>query len=429
MPTVTVAGASNQIVTLSYTVQDAVGAAQALASTITDDITAEAIVPVDYTGSAPPEMANGALYVASSGSVITQPVGYDVVVLSSGGPNTVLGSAGSFDRILADSGDLIYVFGTGSSGTVVAGDGNNYITTGPTTAGGLFNVIVGAGTNVVAIEGGSGTVATGTGSDAIALGDSNSLVYVAGQATITGSVTGTPGLAGSDTINAGAGQLQVLGYASDLTFVGGSGSATVDGGSGSDTIVLNQESGFFKAGTRGNSLLNGGDMGATLQGSANGDELVAGPAGLATSAAPQVLMAGPGNETLQGSGATGPTQYFAGNNATVNGDTFYAQTAIAASDQSTVFGSTGFSTVTGSGNVTYEFVNGQAGGGIETITNFDPATDTVRLYNYADGEAQAAISGAIVNPPGTTGTIVVLSDNTRILFQGYTGGFSGNTLA
>ncbi len=250
-----------------------------------------------------------------------------------------------------------------------------------------------------------------------------------GQATITGSVTGTPGLAGSDTINAGAGQLQVLGYASDLTFVGGSGSATVNGGSGSDTIVLNQESGFFKAGTGGNSLLNGGDMGATLQGSANGDELVAGPAGLATSAAPQVLMAGPGNETLQGSGATGPTQYFAGNNATVNGGTFYAQTAIAARDQSTVFGSTGFSTVTGSGNVTYEFVNGQAGGGIETITNFDPATDTVRLYNYAEGEAQAAISGAIVNPPGTTGTIVVLSDNTRILFQGYTGGFSGNTLA
>ncbi len=429
MPTVTVAGANNQVVSLNYSVQDAVAAAQSLANTIQADVQSGAMLPVNYDGSVPPATTSGALFVSTSEANVTQPVGYNTVVLGGGGTTAVQGSASSFVRVLADSGNLSYTFGSGSSGTVVAGDGNNYITTGPTSTGGLFNVIVGAGTNTIALEGGSGKVATGAGSDSISLGTGNVRVYAGGSATIAGSSVGTAGAAGSDTINAGGGTLQVWGLNSNLTFVGGSGSATVIGGAGSDTIVLNQEMGVFQAGTGGNSLLVGGDMGATLIGTANGDELVAGSGRFATAAAPQVLIAGPGNETLQGGGATGPTEYFAGNNATVGGATFYAQTSISASDHSTVFGSTGFSTVTGSGNVTYEFVNGQAGGGMETITNFDPTVDSVRLYNYGAGAVAAAVQGATVNPPGTTGTVVTLSDNTRILFQGYTGGFNGNTIA
>jgi hypothetical protein len=155
---------------------------------------------------------------------------------------------------------------------------------------------------------------------------------------------------------------------------------------------------------------------------ANGDQLVA-----ATNGA-EWLQAGAGNETLNGASSTANNTYYTGQNATVNGDTFYAVTQVATgSGNSTVMGSTGASTVTaGPGGTTYTFVQGQAAGGTMTITDFNPSKDAVRLYGYASGAAQSAISGAQVT---SSGTVVTLSDNTKITFLGYTGGFNGNSLA
>ncbi len=220
--------------------------------------------------------------------------------------------------------------------------------------------------------------------------------------------------------------------------MGGTGTVTVQGVGGSDTIFANGSTGLFATGTAGNSYVQGGNTAATavsafsdsgglhvtsgqvLVGIANGDELIAAVYGA------EVLHAGAGNETLNGSYSTANNTYYAGNNAGVNGGTFFAVTQISTgAGNSTVFGSTGYSTVTaGPGSTTYEFVQGQAGGGAMTITNFNPAKDQVRLFGYAPGAAQSALAGAQVS---SSGTAITLSDNTRIMFQGYAGGFPGSS--
>lgn len=448
MPSVTVLGANSQSVLLNFTVNDATLAAQALASTITSDVQAGRLTPVNFTGGTPPPQANGALFVSTTGVTLQQPTGYDVLVSNAPGQIAVLGSAGTQERIVAGSGGLIYYFGAASSGTVVAGDGNNYVTnadpfTGVVpTSGGVYNVIVGAGNNTIALQSGQSTVSTGTGQNAVALGTSNSVVYASGgQTTVFGDVVQTdPPGSGSDTVYAGAGYVSVYGGFSNFTFVGGTGTVTVQGVGGSDTVFANGSTGLFASGTAGNSRIMGGNTSATavtsfvdagglhvtsgqvLVGIANGDVLTAGQTGA------ELLQAGAGNETLDGSGSTGNNAYYTGNNANVNGATFYAVTQVTTgAGTSTVFGSTGFSTVTaGSGNTTFEFVQGLAAGGTMTITNFDPAHEQVRLYGYAAGTAQAAIAGAQVAGGSTT---ITLSDNTRIVFQGYTGGLNGNSFA
>lgn len=448
MATVTVLGANNQTVTLTYGSNETAATAQALANTIVTDLQNGTLTPVAFTGAALPSESNAALFVSTAGVLLSQPSGYDVLVDNAPGQIAVVGNAGGNERVQAGDGGLIYYFGAASSGTVVSGDGNTYITnadpgTGTIPAsGGVYNVTVGAGSNTVALESGQSTISTGAGVDAVALGTSSSQVNAAGgETTVFGDVASgaTPG-SGSDTVNAGAGYVSVYGGYSNFTFVGGTGTVTVQGVGGSDTVFANGSTGLFASGTAGNSLIQGGNSSATavstfsdssgfhvtsgqvLVGIANGDQLVAAATGA------EALHAGAGNETLNGSGSTADNNYFAGNNANVNGGTFYAVTQIATgSGTSTVFGSTGFSTVTGgSGSNTYEFVQGQASGGTMTITNFDPAKDQVRLYGYAAGTSQAAVAGDQVT---SGGTVVTLSDNTRITFQGYTGGFNGNTFA
>ena len=446
MPTVTVLGANNQTVSLNYSSNDTALAAQALATTIATDLQSGRLTPVAFTGGALPTETNAALFVSSTGVLVQQPSGYNVLVDDAPGQIAVVGNAGAQERVQAGSGGLIYYFGAASSGTVVSGDGNTYVTNAnPNTgaipaSGGIYNVTVGAGSNTIALETGRSTVSTGLGLDAVALGTSSSEVNAAGgETTVFGDVKqgDAPGT-GSDTVNAAAGYVSVYGGYSNFTFMGGTGTVTVQGVGGSDTIFANGSTGLFATGTAGNSYIQGGNTSATvvstfsdsnglhvtsgqvLVGIANGDQLIAAVSGA------EVLHAGGGNETLNGSYSTANNIYYAGNNADVNGGTFYALTQISTgAGSSTVFGGTGFSTVTaGPGSTTYEFVQGQAGGGGMTITNFDPAKDQVRLYGYASGAAQSAIAGEQVS---SSGTVVTLSDNTRITFQGYTGGFQGNS--
>lgn len=449
MPTVTVLGANSQPVSLSYAASDTAFAAQVLANTIMTDLQAGALTAVNYTGGTLPAQSNAALVVSgAAGGLVQQPSGYNVLVDNAPDQIAVLGPSGSAQRVLAADGGLLYYFGTASSGTVLAGDGNNFVTnTDPNTGampatGGVYNIILGNGNNVVSLERGQSTIATGTGMNLVALGKSNSQVNaVGGQTTIIGDVS--PGAApgsGSDTVNAGGGFVSVYGGFSNLTFVGGTGTVTVQGAGGSDTVFANGSTGLFAAGVAGNSVIVGGNTGAAavstfvdasgfhvtsgqvLVGIANGDQLVAGQSGA------EYLQAGAGNETLNGSQSTGDNTYFAGNNVNFPDGTFYAVTQISTgAGASTVFGGSGFSTVTaGSGNTTFSFVQGVAAGGTMTVTNFDPAHEQVRLYNYAAGTAAAAVAGAQVGPGGT---VVTLSDNTRIVFQGYTGGLNGNSIA
>lgn len=449
MATVTVLGANSQAVLLNYS-ENAVGlASQALADTISSDVQSGRLTPVTFTGGTPPGQANGALYVLNTPAAAVQlPGGYKVLVDNAPGQVAVFGAAGGVQRVVAGNGGLLYYFGAASAGSVIAGDGNNYVTntdpnTGrPPTVGSVYNVILGDGANTIALENGQSTIATGTGLNLIALGSSSSQVYAAGgETTVIGDTApgAVPG-SGSDTITAGGGFVSVYGGFSNFIFVGGTGTVTVQGAGGQDTIFANGATGLFASGTAGNSAITGGSTGAAvvstfvdsggfhvtngqvLVGIANGDQVFAGLSGA------EYLQAGAGTETLDGSGSTGSNTYFTGQNVNFSSGTFYAVTQVTTgAGASTVFGSTGFSTVTaGSGGATFTFVQGVAGGGVMTVTNFNPAQDQVRLYNYGGSAAQAAVAGAQVGAGGTT---VTLSDNTRIVFQGYTGGFNGSSFA
>ena len=219
MPTVTVLGANNQTVLLNYSSNDTALAAQALASTIASDLQGGQLTPVAFTGGALPTVTNAALFVSATGVLLHQPSGYNVLVDDAPGQIAVVGNAGAQERVQAGSGGLIYYFGAASSGTVVSGDGNTYVTNANPdtsaipTSGGVYNVTVGAGSNTVALETGRSTISTGLGLDAVALGTSSSEVNAAGgETTVFGDVNqgDTPG-SGSDTVHAGAGFVSVYG--------------------------------------------------------------------------------------------------------------------------------------------------------------------------------------------------------------------------
>lgn len=128
MPTVTVLGANNQTVSLNYSSNDAALAAQALATTIATDLRSGQLTPVAFTGGTLPTESNAALFVSTTGVLLQQPSGYDVLVDDAPGQIAVIGNAGAQVRVTAGSGGLIYYFGAASSDTVVSGDGNTYIT-------------------------------------------------------------------------------------------------------------------------------------------------------------------------------------------------------------------------------------------------------------------------------------------------------------
>ena len=71
----------------------------------------------------------------------------------------------------------------------------------------------------------------------------------------------------------------------------------------------------------------------------------------------------------------------------------------------------------GTGADLYEFINGHAGGS-DVITNFmAPKGDLVDLDGYAANQVDLALANATVAGGSTT---IMLSDSTRITFQGVT---------
>ena len=118
-----------------------------------------------------------------------------------------------------------------------------------------------------------------------------------------------------------------------------------------------------------------------------------------------MLVAGAGNETLSGIGATSGVDYFAGSGNTLIG---------LGKGNDVVFGGSGNATVLGgAGADLYAFTNGR-GGGSTAIAGFDPAKgDRITLQGYAPGTVRQALATATTTSNGYT---LTLSDNTRILF-------------
>jgi Ca2+-binding RTX toxin-like protein len=415
MPTVTVAGATNQVFGVSYSATDAAGGARTLANIITQQVRSGAAGPFTVYDGSNSRTATGVLAVSSVDNLMALGAGVKDVIVNGGNgdgaqANSIIGAAGmSGVNVLADGGGLYYFTGAGSTGKIVAGDGNNVIGTA-TAGGGAFTIQTGSGNDIILALTGNNTIAAGTGMNRIFLGTGNNVVFSSGADTIAGAA-GTsptaPGAGGSDTIAVtGSNSDLVFGRTSNIYFINGSGQSTVSGGTGSDTVFAGAGGGEFFAGSGGNSVLVGGAGKATFVGTANGDNLQAG------GSLGDVLLAGAGNETLTGSNSTGNDTFRAGTGS---------DALILGSGSDTVIAYTGSATVYGgTGTFLFAAVNGSAGG-TDVLTNFDVAKgDRVGLFNYGPNAVQAALATATVNTAGTGATTITLSDNTKITFNGVT---------
>jgi Ca2+-binding RTX toxin-like protein len=385
MTIVTVTGASNSTVALSYDTAAAANLATQLAYAISQGVQAGTIKAAQSPG-LPPPLPTGTvgLWAQTTPGLTVLPAGYaDVSVADSvngsavaPGSRVIFGSGDANESILLGKAGVTFVASAGS-GTVAGGGGNDRIVIGGSSAGN-WNITLGNGDDTV--------LATGTGTQIVnAGGGHNQIVLGAGPAQVQ--------LGGDDTVSGGSGPATIAGVgdtralvyggSGDLTYIGGSEAATIFGGSGSDTFFGGSGPDIFHGGTAGNNLIMGGSGAATLYGGGNGDQLFAGsPTG-------QVLHAAGGNETLTGG---------SGN------DTF--------------FGSAGNDTVrTGGGTDSFLFVNHQSGG-TELIVDFNTATEALTLQGYAAGEAANAFNTAKL--VGGSSTVITLSDNTQITLQGIT---------
>ncbi len=238
------------------------------------------------------------------------------------------------------------------------------------------------------------------------------------------------------------------------------GSFTVQGGTGSVTVFGGNESGAFYAGSAGNNVIIAGvdltrydaynhlytdaqgrefaiaglPAPVTIVGGGSNDILFAN--GTANGTGSNFIIAGAGNETLTGSGASASNVFFGGSGADVIAAGNGASTIVAGSGAATISGgsaSTAIFTGTGSdivlggsgadyvqagaGNATLfagsgmdliGVINGQAGGSL-VVSGFRTAIDHISAQGYAAAPVVASGGG---------NTVLTFSDHTQVTLLG-----------
>jgi len=172
------------------------------------------------------------------------------------------------------------------------------------------------------------------GEDEVAAGDGNDLVLTGGGNDTVG------GGAGNDTAFAGSGNDVVAGRGGDDLLFGGKGNDLVDGGDGNDIL----------SGDQGNDTVSGGAGNDTIFGG-SGNDIISGGDG------DDCLFGGQGNDTVDGGAGNDFISGDRGSDVLTGGagsDTFY------------------FASI-GSDN------SGKEAYGVDTITDFTPADDKIRL--------------------------------------------------
>ncbi|WP_158800828.1 MULTISPECIES: calcium-binding protein [unclassified Acidisoma] len=285
---------------------------------------------------------------------------------------------------------------TGVTDTTVPSDYQSFYD----LAGG--DTVTGSGDLDVFLQGGlsSGTsFNTGTGDDKIYAGGSDTITASSGSNTIIGGSSGPVVVNGS-----GGGNLYFVGGAGAVSVIGGSGHSTLFGGTGSAST-------FLAGGAGNNTLVGGSGTGSsTIGGGFNDVEFARG-------SGPITLIGGTGTSLMVGVTGTGPELFStspdpAGITATNSVGTTTALIGLnKAAD--TVVGGTGSSTVIGggTGNDTYSFLAGHAGG-VETIYNLTEG-DKIIFGNYV---GNAIKSEGVVNGSD----VIKLTDGTTINLFGIT---------
>ena len=217
------------------------------------------------------------------------------------------------------------------------------------------------------------------------------------------------GRGGDDLIISGGGNDSIGGGSGNDDIFAGTGNDVVDGGSGDDRIF----------GGKGNDLIDGGA----------GNDLISGDAGNDT------ILGGSGNDTAFGgkgndfvSGGDGNDSLYGGrDNDTVDGG----------AGDDFVSGDRGSDVLTGgAGSDTFYFAGVGAEYGIDTITDFNPGEDKIRLKASAftglggtfDASDFVVVSGFNANSATTnTANKIVYDPQSGLLF--YNGGSGVQTIA
>jgi len=442
MPTVTVPGVSGTTIDIFYSQTASAKAATSLLQTIYSAFGSNNLFVQNFAGALTPTVPSGEIgEVVFTGAVSpgTVPGGYQGIIDASSYQMTIQGAAGQTgESVIGGPVSFTYYTAAGESGTIIGGDGNNLIT-GPTTSGGNWFIdLEGLGTSTVAAgsandfiktggsgnllfldtgadtvySGGADTIVAGTGNDTVNLTGSGAMVF-GGTGNLLVQNTG-----GADTVSAGSGAETISAAASGglyflnnssstmfvasgktaSTIVGGSGPATIYGGSGSNVMFQGTGSLLYDAQSSTSIVVsqasspgatffasNGGQV--WLYGSNNGNQFIAGT----------------GNVTLQGAGASGKNLYFAGSGADSMVAGAGADTMVASSGSATMAG--------GAGADQFDFINGMTGG-TDLIQNWTGA-DALNLFGYGNSPivSQQVVNGSVV---------LTLNDNTKITFQGIT---------
>lgn len=364
------------------------GTIQSWSLTFIGDNAATVQTPLIYT----PEfatIATSARQVVTPGNATT----IDLIALPATTTINLNGGAGMIDGVAV-------TVGTGLKNANAEGSTGAVTLTGLTrggselTGGDAVSTLTGYGGDTINAGLGTTRITTGAGASTVTLSSlaastvrlfsgGGDTIY-AGMATATITLTGTRG----DTIYARSAQ---------LSFINGSGASVLYTGSGTVIVQAGSGGGTYYAGTGGNSQLTAGTGLVTFHGAASGDVLTA-----AGSAADK-LIAGAGNETLNGGTATGSIILQAGSGA---------DWLIAGKGKTTFIVGTGNSSITIGGiSDIIQIQSGQAGG-LDSVTGFRLGIDTLHMMNFGPLAMTAAINGQ--KSDGHGGTLLTFADNTRI---------------
>lgn len=379
---------------------------------------------IDYQGQTTTS-ANPAITTTAYQTFTTDPNAPPTPPATAGSTSaTVTGNGTAGQMVVAGSGDLVFDFGQGtpdslSSGVVVTGDGNNRITTASVN-GGLDNIQTGAGDDTISVLSGgtplpgsslfsqASTVSAGTGNNTITLYNSESIVTVTGKDTITAG-------SGNDLIGvSGNGQAYVQSTNANVFFINGAAASTVQGSSGSATIFAGDGGGFYQVGTGGNSTIVGGTGTMTALGGADGDTIFVSPG----TSANNLIIAGVGNETLEGANSSGNNVFAVGQANTITGGVATRTSIDGGNGNDSIYGNTGDAVMSGGpGHDLFYFVNGQAGS-TNTIFGFNPNERVeVQGYGYDAASFQSEVlDHALTSRSG--GVTIQLRDSTIITFYG-----------
>lgn len=189
-----------------------------------------------------------------------------VSVTGNDGNDTILGTADFDDVIVAGDGNDIITTGTGAN-NIDGGDGHDTITAdagADTIEGGDGHDMISAGDDNDSIIAGDGndTVSGDTGDDTITAGDGNDLI------------NGNDGL---DQINGGFGDDILMGDTGNDTILGGAGADTIGGGADDDSLVGNAQNDVI-TGDLGNDTIIAGSGNDSVGGGA-GDDFINGQGG------------------------------------------------------------------------------------------------------------------------------------------------------